>query len=226
LDWFWRGWFYTTDYCDIALDGVRRYSIDTQNPDIEKPKDQAAEAKAPQNITVERNRKDVSKTYIEQDSAALDYYNKTNQFAVKPWEKEGYQQYLASLTEEERAIVNSGKLFYELDLVNKGGLMMPVILQFTYEDGTKEIRRIPAEIWRQNNSKITKVFMVDKPVASFQLDPYLETTDIDVSNNALPLQVPPSRFQVFKQQQAPQPNEIRDAREYEARMKEPAKGSK
>ena len=225
LDWFWRGWFYTTDYCDIALEAVRRYSIDTQNPEVEKPKEQALAGKEPQNITVERNRKDVPKTYVEQDTAALDYYNKTSQFAVKPWEKEGYQQYVASLNEEERKIVNSGKIFYELDLANKGGLMMPVIIQFSYEDGTKEVRRIPAEIWRHNNTKVTKVFMVDKPVASFLIDPYQETTDIDVSNNALPLQVPPTRFQVFKQQQQPFPNEMRDAREYEARQKE-SKGTK
>jgi hypothetical protein len=104
---------------------------------------------------------------------------------------------------------------------------MPVILEMTFEDGTKEVRRFPAEIWRYNTQKFTKVLMVSKPVASFLVDPYLETTDIDVSNNALPLQVPPSRFQVFKQQQNPQPNEIRTLREYEERTKAaPGKGTK
>jgi hypothetical protein len=219
LDWFWRGWFYTTDYCDIALAGVKRYGIDTQNPDVESMNEKMEADREPLNITIQRNKKDVPKTYIEQDTAAMDYYNKTSRFAVQPWEKEDYEQYMKSLSDDERKIVNSGKLFYELDFRNNGGLVMPIILQLAYEDGTKEVRRFPAEIWRYNQKSITKVLMTSKPVVAFTLDPFLETTDIDVSNNALPLQVPPSRFQAFKQQQQLQPNPLRDKREYEERMK-------
>ena len=227
LDWFWRGWFYTTDYCDIALENVTRYNINTQNPEVEKVADKVEAGKEPLNITLERNKKDIPKTYVEQDAEALDYYNKADKFAVKPWEKERYEQYLSTLSEDDRKIINSGKLFYELSFKNNGGLMMPIILEMTYEDGTKEVRRFPAEIWRYNTQKVSKVLMVSKPVASFLIDPYLETTDIDVSNNALPLQVPPTRFQVFKQQQTPQPNELRTQREYEERMKAtPGKGTK
>lgn len=225
LDWFWRGWFYTTDYCDIALERVTRYDINTQNPEVEVVRDKAEAGREPLNLTIERNKKDIPKTYVEQDPEALDYYNKTDKFAVKPWAKEQYEQYLSTLSDDEKKIVNSGKIFYELDFINKGGLMMPIILELSYEDGTKEVRRFPAEIWRYNQQKITKVLMVSKPVASFLIDPYLETTDIDVSNNALPLQVPPTRFQVFKQQQMQQPNEIRTQREYEERTKS-SKGTK
>jgi hypothetical protein len=227
LDWFWRGWFYSTDYCDIALESVSRYNINTQNPEVEKVADKVEAGREPLNLTIERNRKDIPKTYVEQDAEALDYYNKADKFAIKPWEKEQYEKYLSTLSEDERKVVNSGKLFYELNFKNNGGLVMPLIVEMTYEDGTKEVRRFPAEIWRYNVQKITKVLMVSKPVASFLIDPYLETTDIDVSNNALPLQVPPTRFQVFKQQQTPQPNELRTQREYEERMKaSPGKGTK
>jgi hypothetical protein len=219
LDWFWRGWFYTTDYCDIALESVTRYEINTGNPDTEKAKDKIEAGREPANITRERNKTAIAKTYIEQDAAAMDYYDKTDRFTVKPWEKDEYEDYLASLSDDERKLVESGKLFYELEFRNKGGLVMPIILQLTYEDGEKEIRRFPAEIWRYNTQKITKVLMTSKPVQSFLVDPFLETTDIDVSNNALPLQVPPTRFQVFKQQRGQQPNEIRTKNEYEQRAK-------
>ncbi|MCS6809455.1 MAG: M1 family metallopeptidase [Bacteroidota bacterium] len=219
LDWFWRGWFYTTDYCDIALERVTRYDINTQNPEIELAKDKAEAVRAPLNLTVERNKRDIPATYVEQHPEALDYYDTRNRFVVQPWSKEQYEQYLATLTDDEKALVHSGKIFYELEFANKGGLVMPIILELTYEDGTKEIRRFPAEIWRYNPQKITKVIMVSKPVASFLVDPYLETADVDMSNNALPLNVPPTRFQVYKQQRVSEPNEMRLQRLYEERSK-------
>jgi hypothetical protein len=93
----------------------------------------------------------------------------------------------------------AGKNFYELKFTNKGGLVMPVILEWTYKDGTKEIERIPAQVWRKNEKGLTKVFMKDKEVASVRLDPMRETADIDESNNKWPNVPQPSKFTVFKQ---------------------------
>jgi hypothetical protein len=219
LDWFWRGWFYSNEACDIALGKVTRYIIDTQNPDIEQPKRKQETALMPPDISDMRNKDDIKQSYIEADTAAQDYYNKRDVFAVTPWDKDKYEKYMASLSEEDRTLVKSGKNFYEVEFENIGGLVMPVILETTYEDGTKEITRIPAEIWRLNNSKATKVIMTNKPVKQFLIDPYLETADIDTSNNAAPVggMTSPTRFQLFRQRSQAPPNPMQIQRDFEQR---------
>ena len=113
----------------------------------------------------------------------------------------------------------AGKHFYELSFSNKGGLVMPIIIEWTYKDGTKEIDRIPAQVWRLNESKVTKFFMKDKEVASIKLDPLRETADIDESNNSWGATTQePSKFQVFKTRQAARgqtqgPNPMQKAQE-------------
>lgn len=93
------------------------------------------------------------------------------------------------------------KQFYELQFSNKGGLVMPIIIEWTYTDGTKEIERIPAQVWRKNESHLTKLFIKDKEVKSIKLDPNRETADIDESNNSWPTVTTESKFQVFKAKQ-------------------------
>jgi len=78
-------------------------------------------------------------------------------------------------------------------------LITPLILEFEYEDGTKEVQRIPAEVWRLNNEKISKVFALNKKLKFLNLDPLLETADIDTENNSFPRKPKPSRFEIFKQ---------------------------
>lgn len=225
LDWFWRGWFYSTENCDIALEKVTHYTIDSQNPEVEMAKKKAAEEAQPKDLSVERNRKDVPKTYIERDTAARDFYDRADPFAVQPWDKEAFEKYMASLNDEEKKIVNAGKHFYEIDFRNIGGLVMPLILQVSYQDGSKEVRRYPAEIWRTNNSRFTKVVMTDKPVTSFMVDPFMETADVDMSNNSSALEAPPTRFQMFKRQAGEGPNLMQMQREYEEK-KATSKGTK
>ncbi len=219
LDWFWRGWFYTTDNCDISLEAVKRYAIDTQNPDVEVAKKKADKEVVPGDLTVLRNKNDIPKTLVEADTVAQDFYDKANPFAVNPWDKEGYEKYIAGLTEDEKKIVSTNLNFYEIQFKNLGGLTMPVILEITYEDGTKEVRRYPAEIWRHNNNEIKKVVMTDKPVKSFLVDPYLETADVNLSNNAYPKRQAPSRFQLFKNRNVAQPNPMQIQRQYEQQKK-------
>jgi hypothetical protein len=99
-----------------------------------------------------------------------------------------------------KAVVAS-KHFYEIAVSNKGGLVMPLIVEWTYKDGSKEVDRIPAQIWRLNEQKITKVFMKDKEVASVKLDPMRETADIDETNNTWGNITTSSKFSIFKQRQ-------------------------
>ena len=119
----------------------------------------------------------------------------TTKFAVSP------PQFIDSLSAEEKQKY-SGKYFYELSLSNKGGLVMPIIVEWTYKDGTKEVDRIPAQVWRLNENKVVKTFMKDKEVTSIKLDPMRETADIDESNNTWgTISQEPTKLQVFKARQ-------------------------
>ena len=118
---------------------------------------------------------------------------------------------LPEMDEATKAQIEN-KHFYEIKFSNKGGLVMPIIIEWVYKDGTKEYEKIPAQIWRKNENSITKLFVKDKEVAEIKLDPMKETGDIDESNNTWPKELKPSRFQVFKSAQQgggrnqPQPN--------------------
>jgi hypothetical protein len=91
-----------------------------------------------------------------------------------------------------------GKNIYEVTLVNKGGLISPVILEWTYKDGSKEIETLPAEIWRTNEVEVKKVFMKNKEVENVIVDPKLETADVNVSNNVFPKKPTVNKFDQLK----------------------------
>ncbi len=135
-----------------------------------------------------------------------DFYNQYDPLATTPADKQRYQQLVKNLSPEQQQRLNSGLNFYEVSLKNLGGLTMPVIMQMTYQDGKQEIMTIPAEIWRKNNAEVSKVFITEKPVVSFVIDPFQQTADTDLSNNAWPQQAAPSRFELFEYQQRQQPN--------------------
>ncbi|MFN2453042.1 MAG: M1 family metallopeptidase [Pyrinomonadaceae bacterium] len=200
LDWFWRGWFYTTDHVDISLENVRLYTIDTRNPDTEK-ENSRREAARPETLSQQRN-KPLPKR-AEQFPSLNDFYNTYDQYRVTDRDREEFQAYLATLTNREKELLNSGLNFYVVDLKNVGGLVMPVILQMEYTDGTTEELRIPAEIWRLNNSDVSKLIVTKKEIRAITLDPHLETADVNVENNSFPRRPVKSRFQIFKEQQRP-----------------------
>ncbi|WP_346858412.1 M1 family metallopeptidase [uncultured Draconibacterium sp.] len=197
LDWFWRGWFYTTDHCDISMEKVTWYQPNTQNPEIEKAleKKEADEKVA---ITDIRNKKLADQTYLSNNPEAIDFYSTYDKYKVTEADRTQYDKYLSSLSDEEKDMVNSNYNFYQIDFKNIGGLVMPLILKFDFSDGTEEIQRIPAEIWRKNNEEVSKVFMFEKEVKQISLDPYLETADTELDNNFWPEKQVPSRFQLYK----------------------------
>jgi hypothetical protein len=200
LDWFWRGWFYTTDRSDLSLDGVKYYSVNTKNPGVENSRLQKQQAAEPKTISQQRNAQDIKETLVDVKPELKDFYNSYDPLAVTEADKAEYFAYLKSLTPQQQQRLSDNLNFYELSLRNVGGLVMPVILQITYDDGSQEIQNIPAEIWRKNNEQVTKVIVTQKPVISFVLDPYLQTADTDLGNNAFPRQPAPSRFELFQQQ--------------------------
>jgi hypothetical protein len=199
LDWFWRGWFYSTDNTDISIENIRLYTLDTHNPETEKERARSDAAAQPETLLQQRN-KSITKR-VEQFPSLSDFYNTYDQYKVTDRERKEFQDYVATLTDRERELLNSGMNFYVIDLKNIGGLVMPVILGVEYADGTTEELRIPAEIWRYNNSEVSKLIVTKKEIKSIALDPHLETADTDLANNFFPRRPIKSRFQVFRDQQ-------------------------
>jgi hypothetical protein len=200
LDWFWRGWFYSTDNVDISIDDVKWYQLNTQNPEIEKDFLKKQKENRDQFIGDERNKSSITETVNERDSLIDDYYAKRNIYFVDTLDKKEYLEFKSKLDPDDLKLLNSKKQFYQLSFSNIGGLVMPLILEFTFVDGTKEVKRIPAEIWRVYEDKVSKVFLFEKEVQSIRLDPFLETADTDLDNNSWPQEQRPSRYQLFKQQ--------------------------
>ncbi|MGY8780792.1 MAG: M1 family metallopeptidase [Fidelibacterota bacterium] len=203
LDWYWRGWFYGTDPVDISIDNVTWYTLNSKNPEVEFPlKKQLKEDLAIQTWQIQ-NKRDIKKTRVEEDKSANDFYNKYDPFEVTVLDKEDYKKYMKKLdmTNKEEAIYDAGLNYYEIKFSNIGGLVMPVLLEFTYDDGSKSDFSIPAEIWRMNRNEVTKVFATKKNVTAFTVDPRLETADIDIVNNHWPRKMIPSKFELFKRNQ-------------------------
>ncbi len=198
LDWFWRGWFFTTDHVDIALDGVKWYRIDTQEPLAESELSKKMREEEPQYISSIRNAAEIEKTQDEIDPALRDFYTDYDPLSVSILDREEYEKYLSSLSDEERAMLEAGKNYYELSFRNIGGLVMPIIVQFQFEDGSIEDHYIPAEIWRMNDKEVSKVFITEKEVQQIVVDPYLETADTDTGNNYYPPRTQLNRFELYK----------------------------
>jgi hypothetical protein len=196
LDWFWRGWFYTTDHVDVSIENVRLYQINTQNPDVEKELQRRAENERPRTLSQQRNESLPKR--IDQYPSLRDFYNDNDQFRITDVERKDYQNFVASLDDVEKSIINGGYYFYTVDLKNVGGLVMPLIFKVEYMDGTSEEIRVPVEIWRYDNFNVSKLIVAKREVKAIVLDPHLETADADLNNNFFPRRVIPTRFQVFK----------------------------
>jgi hypothetical protein len=226
LDWFWRGWFYGTDACDISIDTVKHAVPDlTAVPAQVNDTTVMRALPRPQvnpfeDISKIRNKEDKSINFeTDKDTALRDYYWKYDR-EVEKYDSTKYPVLVKAQTEalDEAGKEKYGnKHLYEVTFSNKGGLVMPIIIEWTYKDGTKEIERIPAQVWRQNEKKVIKTFMKEKEVASVKLDPYKETADVDETNNTYGDIKEPSKFKLFKQKQnvtpAPGINPMQKAKE-------------
>jgi hypothetical protein len=220
LDWFWRGWFYGIDPVDISLDSVKAFQIDpTATPKrmgggggfgprlnangergLDKPSVPSFD-----DISKVRNRQDKNIHFLtDADTTLRDFYWNYDR-GYEPFDSI-YKYKPAPMTfdslDEASKQKYAGKYLYEVSFTNKGGLVMPIIVEWTFTDGTKEVDRIPAQIWRKDEKHVTKVFLKDKEVASVLLDPMRETADIDETNNSWPKIDAPSKLAIFKARQA------------------------
>lgn len=196
LDWFWRGWFYSTDHVDIALDNVHLLTVNTKDPEIEKAWQQQQKEQEPTSLTTKRNA-DVNYK-IHQQPHLADFYNEHDEFTVTNADRNEYNELLKGLSDEQKEMLKNGSNFYVLDFSNHGGLVMPILLDLHYEDGSKEHVRIPAEIWRRSPEQVSKLLIRDKTLTQVVVDPNWETADVDTTNNYWPARAIPSRIELFK----------------------------
>jgi len=224
LDWFWRGWFYTNDHVDVSLADVQHMKMNSKNPIVENDIKRMEQTDREKGISYMRNKEQIKETLADIDPSIIDFYSTYDPLEADAVDKERYAKYYNSLSEKEKEILNSDQNYYQLTLKNEGGLVMPVILEFEYTDGTTKIERIPAEIWKLHSDEITKVFVTDKEVKAINLDPFLETADVDRSNNYYPPKPEVDKFELFKSRQSRGENKMqknRRAKELEKKISKP-----
>ncbi|MEO1304547.1 MAG: M1 family aminopeptidase [Pseudomonadota bacterium] len=206
LDWFWRGWFYTTDHVDISLDRVFHMEMNTEDPDIDLARLRADKQAEPKPIGVTANEAEGRQTWVERFPDIQDFYDQNDIYTVTNKERNAYKSFLDGLEDWERAafdraVTEDGE-YYALEFSNIGGLVMPIILGLEFTDGTTEKMYLPAEIWRRNPHRVSKllVFENGKQLEQIIVDPDWETADADLENNYYPRRITPSRVEAFKVQ--------------------------
>lgn len=209
LDWFWRGWFYSTDHVDLAISGIEHYEIDKADPAAASKRARKKRADAPKTISKQRNKGIALR--VDEYPDLKDFYNSFDDLDVSKEDKKKFQESLAKLTDEEREMLGSETHFYIVDVTNEGGLVMPVILKLTHADNSERIVRLPAEIWAKNSKKISRLILSEMEVVSMELDPYGETADTNTSNNVYPPRIGQSRFKLYKSSSKSPKNEMQKA---------------
>lgn len=206
LDWFWRGWFYSTDHVDIALDSVVRWRLDSGDPDAEAKWNRAEHAREPVSLTASRN---TGSTVVERDPATRDFYDARGQFDPTPAERRKARSASEALSPEEREARAVKDNFYRFGFRNVGGLVMPVILKLDFGDGGTETVRIPAEIWRKDARQVTWEYVTPRTVVRAEIDPLWETADADRSNNVFTGDIRTRTLKISSP--AAEPNLMRDS---------------
>ena len=184
LDWFWRGWFYGTDYVDVTVENVKWYKI----RDTETALEGRTQKGKIENVA-----------NLDEYGNYTDFSNGYELITITDTNPGVYGEFRNTINDDEVRAILAGKNMYEVTLKNTGGLVTPVIIEWTYKDGTKEVERIPAEIWRYNEEQFTKVFTKEKEVVNITIDPFLETADTNVEDNYFPKRETESKFEKFKE---------------------------
>ncbi|GGH34951.1 aminopeptidase [Mangrovimonas yunxiaonensis] len=188
LDWFWRGWFYTTDWVDIGIKEVKKYRVSAEPNDYVK------------NLVAERGMRmsDLPPLVYMVDENSNEYTQHTQN--LSSMDVTTLKEYVMdNFSETARKNIKDPKYFYNVTFEKPGGLVMPIIVEYTYADGTTKTEHYPAQIWRLNDYEVNKAIASDKEIVKITVDPNLETADVDTTNNAWPKQEQPSAFDAFKQ---------------------------
>ncbi len=196
LDWFWRGWFYSTDHVDISVRNLTRYTLETRDPKIDKARERKKRDASPTPVIRERNNS--IEKLVDRKPQLKDFYDDYDELAVLPGDEEDYRKLLIKLDDDEKSLLKTRGHFYVIEFENVGGVVMPLILEIAHTDGTKRTLRLPAEIWRQGDKVISKLILSEKEIASVEFDPRDELADVDRHNNRFPRRTIEKTFKLQK----------------------------
>lgn len=189
LDWFWRGWFYTTDWVDIGVKEVKKYYVSSE------PNQYIKEYLEKNNRTI----KDLIPLVYMVEEGSGDYKENMKNGSLLDNSKPLKEYLMNNFTEAERKNIKTPKYFYNITFNKPGGLVMPIIVKYTYADGTSKMETYPVEIWRLNDNEVSKAIASEKEITAIEIDPNLETADVDISNNFWPKKEATSEFDTFKE---------------------------
>jgi len=197
LDWFWRGWFYTTKHVDVAVGDVYRYELDSRDPEAERPKEKKErDEDLARELTLARN-KGLSK-YADAVPELKDFYSKRDPLDITAKDRKDYEKLLEELKDEDKELLATKKYFYVVHFKNLGGLVTPVPISIEYADGSDEKLTLPAEIWTKNAKETSHLILTDKGISKIVLDPHFEIADVDEDNNYWPSRAIERRFKLEK----------------------------
>jgi hypothetical protein len=203
LDWFWRGWFFSTDHVDISLEGVKLYQIDSGDPDEASELKRQEKAQRPPSLSDERNG-DLPKR-VDLQPGLKDFYNDYDELAVSEDDRQAFRRFLDGLDADEQKLLKRKTNFYVLSFKNIGGLISPIVFHVYYEDGTSQRVNVPPSIWHQDPLAVNKLLISEKTIQRIELDPQRQTADCNVANNHWPPKLVPSRFKLFKDDKGTNP---------------------
>ncbi|MGS0680602.1 M1 family aminopeptidase [Shewanella sp. 125m-7] len=206
LDWFWRGWFYSTDHVDLSIDKIYKLNMTSKDPDIDFNREREIEQEKPTPMAILKNQQEGIKTWVELNDDVSDFYDENDQYTVTNKERNKYNKFIKKLEPWENAVleraVKEDKNYYVLQFSNLGGLVMPILLNLTYTDNTVESLNIPAEIWRRSPMIVNKLIITDKELKEVEIDPSWQTADVDLNNNYFPRRIIPSRIEAYKKEKS------------------------
>lgn len=215
LDWFWRGWFFTTAAPDLELEKVETFQLSDGNPVDAKARAKVAAATADQNLS---RMKEAERALPGEEKlrGIQDLYTdgSWDRYAVTPSELKRWEAALAELKPEEKALVRAGRYLHRITVKNVGKFPMPIIFKLTFQDGSTEVVRLPVESWMGGDERFAKLLPRDKPLASVELDPFHEIPDIDHANDAFPRKLPVVQpLKLFKAPEMRMPNPMQQRKQ-------------
>ncbi|WAC59058.1 M1 family metallopeptidase [Brevundimonas sp. SL130] len=208
LDWFWRGWFYSTDHVDVALEGVTAAKLESTDPEVRNAAARTRFESQPGSLTAQRNAG--IETVVERDPATRDFYNETDRFTTTAQQRRDATSAAGKAKPERRRAQTFEDNIYRFTFKNIGGLVSPVIVKLTWSDGTDETIRIPAEIWRRNPNQVVWQYVSSKTLAGAEIDPLWETADANRGNNSYPQRID-ERSLSLSPESPPGENRMRDS---------------
>ncbi|MDB4353851.1 M1 family metallopeptidase, partial [Akkermansiaceae bacterium] len=220
LDWFWHSWFYTTKHVDLAVTGVTRYAIDDGNPENKARREKDEDKELRENSITDQRNKGIPK-YVDNKKELIDFYDKLKRFKVTDEDRKSFADSLATLTPEQRKLLKTKRDFQVVTFENKGGVIMPILVELHFESGKPQKINLPAEMWKKNSQQVKRLFITKKPIVKVVLDSSQVTADTNLANNTWPPDIQETLFNPKPAEKSENPmRAAREKKEQERKEKE------